>query len=506
MPFNLIARSLFLKTACPSRRTLSCLLGMWLIQHCGAIAANPTVEENRKPGTENWRLDRVRLDKLEGHSLRSTRIEGYASKTSVYPGGEIRFFISTAPATRYTIDIYRTGYYGGKGGRHMLRLPSRPGKAQSTPAAGEWGLRECGWQESTRLTIPMDWPSGVYLAKLTREDDGCQSYIIFIVKSREPADLLFQCSDLSWQSYNKWPGHDSLYDHESKSWDRFNQYMYTGKESRVSFDRPYALYAQLQRVDATIGSGEYLLLEYPLAYWLEKEGYHVNYCSNLDVDNDPSVLERCKVFLSVAHDEYWTDAMLSNAEAARDRGVSLAFLSGNALLHAVDPQPAGTTGEPDRVFSRQRYIRDESRMLMGETTYGPGNGDWRVARAAHWIFGGTGLKDGDAIRNLVGWEYHGPPFAEIEGLEVVAMGEVHAYWSSGPGIFGAVVYPGPRGNWVFNAGTIYWAQGLSAPPGHVPAASSEHRTLGVDTRVQQITHNFLRRCLADSPLSFPTGR
>ncbi|MCB1124682.1 MAG: hypothetical protein KJT03_24225, partial [Verrucomicrobiae bacterium] len=80
-----------------------------------ATSANPTVEENNKEGTEAWRLDRVHLDKASGQGLRSVRIEGFASKTSVYPGEEIEFFISTAPAARYSIDFYRTGYYGGKG-------------------------------------------------------------------------------------------------------------------------------------------------------------------------------------------------------------------------------------------------------------------------------------------------------------------------------------------------------------------------------------------------------
>jgi hypothetical protein len=478
------------------------LLFLFLSQ---AVFANPTVEENRKAGTEDWRLSQVYLDKADGSGLRSVRIEGYADKTSLYPGDTIGFHISTAPAAAYNIDIFRTGYYDGKGARYMTSISSLNGTAQLTPETGDHGIHECSWDVSTHLMIPDDWPSGVYLAKLTRWDDGYQSYIIFIVKSRKPADLLFQCSDLSWQAYNKWPGHDSLYDHESKSWDKFNQYMYTGKEARVSFDRPYALYAQLQRVEAFIGSGEYLLSEFPLAYWLEKEGYHVAYCSNLDTDNDPTVLDRCKLFLSVAHDEYWTDRMITQVQAARDRGVSLAFLSGNALLHAVDLQPSNVTGKPARAFNRDHYLRDTGRELMGETTYGPGNGDWQVAKADHWIFKDTGLKDGDAIRGLVGWEYHGPPFAEKEGLEIVAMGEVTAFWSSGPGIFGAVVYPGPKGNWVFNAGTIWWSQALSEPPGHVPGGSSEMRSRGLDTRVQTITKNFLQRCLQDSMITFSSN-
>lgn len=175
--------------------------------------------------------------------------------------------------------------------------------------------------------------------------------------------------------------------------------------------------------------------------------------------------------------------------------MSMAFLSGNAILHAVDLQESSITGQPARVFGRDSSLKGPGMELMGATTYGPGLGDWIVRRASHWIFRGTGLENGDAIQNLVGWEYHGPPYAEIEGLEVIASGPLHSYWPKAELEFGAVVFPGPNGGWVFNAATIWWSQALSAPPGHVPGASGESRTLGVDPRVQQITNNFLRRSL-----------
>ncbi len=49
-----------------------------------------------------------------------------------------------------------------------------------------------------------------------------------------------------------------------------------------------------------------------------------------------------------------------------------------------------------------------------------GGGDWIVVKPEHWIFEGTGMKKGDRIPGLVGWEYHGDP--PIPGLEVVADG------------------------------------------------------------------------------------
>ena len=51
-----------------------------------------------------------------------------------------------------------------------------------------------------------------------------------------------------------------------------------------------------------------------------------------------------------------------------------------------------------------------------------GGGDWTCSHPGHWIFAGTGMKKGDAIPGLVGWEYHGQPATEIPGLEIVAEG------------------------------------------------------------------------------------
>ncbi len=53
------------------------------------------------------------------------------------------------------------------------------------------------------------------------------------------------------------------------------------------------------------------------------------YCSNTDLETDPVLLDNAKVFLSVGHDEYWSRPMFEAALKARDRGLSLAFFSGD---------------------------------------------------------------------------------------------------------------------------------------------------------------------------------
>jgi hypothetical protein len=92
----------------------------------------------------------------------------------------------------------------------------------------------------------------------------------------------------------------------------------------------------------------------------------------------------------------------------------------------------------------------------------------------------------------IGWEWHGDP-APIPGLEIVATGATQsAPDKPNGGTYTATVYPGPRGNFVFNAATCWWADGLSAPPGYVrPKVYTEPK--GPDRRVQEMTKNILER-------------
>lgn len=154
-------------------------------------------DENQKPGALDWQLTRVRADK---NNYRSPWIEGYCSKQSVLAGEPLDIMVSTDPPSKFKIEVFRTGYYGGRGARLMTTLGPLQGAAQPIPPITEKRLRECRWKPSATLTIPADWPSGVYLGRLTTLPDAeekpyWQSYVIFIVRDTRKADILFQCSD-----------------------------------------------------------------------------------------------------------------------------------------------------------------------------------------------------------------------------------------------------------------------------------------------------------------------
>ena len=121
--------------------------------------------ENLNPGTRDWMLTKTRIDPTTRY--RCPWIEGYASRTSVSAGQYVTFHVSTNPASDFTIDIYRMGFYGGKAGRFMRHMGPFKGRTQPDPEVGPKRDRLCQWEPCAQLLIPEDWVSGVYMAKLT---------------------------------------------------------------------------------------------------------------------------------------------------------------------------------------------------------------------------------------------------------------------------------------------------------------------------------------------------
>ena len=230
------------------------------------VASDLVRHENLHPGTRDWLLTKTAIDPATKY--RCPWIEGYCSHTSLRPQDTLTFYVSTNPPSLFTLDLFRLGYYGGDGGRLMTKLGPFKGCTQPDPIIGLKRLRDCTWEPCASLKIPTDWLSGVYLGKLTAELGGWQSYVIFIVRDDRRADFLFQCSDTTWQAYNRWPSQFSLYDDGRTVW-------YWGNQVAVSFNRPYGKYCQILDAPLSTGSGEFFLWEFPLAFWLEQHGYDV---------------------------------------------------------------------------------------------------------------------------------------------------------------------------------------------------------------------------------------
>jgi hypothetical protein len=443
-------------------------------------------QENAKKGTTAWVLS---------NPAYNHEIEGYASFTSINRGQSIAFYVNTT-APRYTIDVFRMGWYGGSGARRMTPSTTLSGvRQQPAVFSPQTGLIECQWTSPYVLYVPVssasEWISGMYVAKLTAQPSGRQAYIVFVVRDdvRNSA-LLFQSSIATYQAYNDWGG-----------WS-----LYTNPRAyKVSFNRPYLTGFGAPPIFA--GAWEYSMLRF-----LEREGYDVSYSTDVDTHEHGDLILRHKGFLVVGHDEYWSWQMRTNVELARDRGVNLGFFSANNAYWQVRFEPSVLSGAADRVMvcykdanldplfhsSDQSHVfltttqfrlppvnRPEELMIgvMFENGHGE-DADIVIEDASSWVFQGTGLKKGDHLKGLLGYEtdriFDSSPTTvhRIAHSPYPSNGTVH--YSD------MTLYTVASGSVVVATGSMQWCWGLDAFP-------YKNR---LNKPAQQATRNILGRFVA----------
>ncbi len=411
--------------------------------------------------------------------------------------------------------------------------------------------------------------SGVYLTKLHDVENGKESYIIFTVRDGRFADLMFQQAVTTYQAYNSWPAdYDS--DPPERGYSAYDYNSIDGQYARkVSFDRPYGPRTgttggncgdgHVEQADTAkwgVGAGDFLThdfdprsfeisecssaagWEYNMIRWLEREGYDVTYVTDLDTHEDPSLALRAKVFLSVGHDEYWSNEMRANVENARDQGVDLGFFGANYSYWVVRFEPS-SGGEPNRImdtykeypaarpktfedpyfdtplwgltFQDQRWSEEDlagglwggnyevygKRYLGGEEA----NADIVISNPDHWIFAGTGLEAGDHIAKLIGYEYNTNVFCHPAGVDIANRTDL-GYVERGRR-HQITVYTAPSGAIVFNAATVQWSWGLddynTGLPTLVGTNGPAIRESRADPAVSIITRNVLDRFLSGEP-------
>src|SRR5258708_2846079 len=134
---------------------------------------NPIVVENKQPGTGEWQIP------TNGYQLAddyTNQIKGYASAVSVNTSESLSFLVTVTPVQTFTIAYYRMGWYGGLGGRLMLRTPVLTGVTQPgcpTVDAATM-LIACNWTSSYTLAVPARWTSAVLSSA-----QGYQNYVPF---------------------------------------------------------------------------------------------------------------------------------------------------------------------------------------------------------------------------------------------------------------------------------------------------------------------------------------
>ena len=488
-----------------------------VIYHASAsvdAAPNPIVAENQMAGTPDWGLTQLYYD-----------IEGYASESSVAPGDTITFFVNT-PGPSFDMLIYRAGYYGGVGARLVAEVRGLLSVVQPPPTRDDMtGFASClRWSPAHQLTVPDTWVSGIYFVKLVRPDTGGEACIYFTVRENEAArqrrgsasgrgrgsDLLFQQSVSTYQAYNPYGG-KSLYHFNSSNCQTVSE---GPRAVKVSLDRPY--------LHPLYGQNHFFLSEFPMVYWLEAQGYDVSYCTSLDTHASgkpgaTNLLLDHRTFLSVGHDEYWSQEIRDAITAARDNKVNIAFLSSNTGYWRVRFEPDPESGRADRVMVCYKTIESGAEDPVSPTTTWR---DPRVNQPENSLLGIQYIGDNDnhffpirvlaeqgqdriyrhtALANmppgeytdighrLLGWEWDAvvDNGAGPDNLTVLAstptfgniLEDAGSVYITSKAVTNIVRYIAASGATVLSVGTNQWAWGLAM--------------FDTDQRLQQITCNIL---------------
>ncbi len=480
-----------------------------------SFAQNEIAIENALPGNPSSEWD------VTGAGDPS--IQGFTTDISVNQGETVFFKIGT-PAADYRIDVYRMGWYGGLGARKVATVQPSASLPQAQPAPltdPATGLVDCGnWAVSASWAVPADAVSGIYVAKLVREDpeDGRASHVLFVVRDDDGgSDLLLQANDETWHAYNTYGG-NSLYNGSP-----------AGRAYKVSYNRPFTTRC-CNYPDGAIVTW-FFSAPYPMVRWLEANGYDVSYTTGVDTDRRGAELLEHGVFISVGHDEYWSSQQRANVKAARDAGVNLAVFSGNEMFWKTRWEPsldAGGTPYRTLVCYKETHAGAKIDPLANVWT-----GTWRDPRFSPPADGGlpenellgtifkvNGVTNNELVvpeadgkmrlwRNTsvatllpgqsatfatgtLGFEwdedadngFRPPGLFHVTSTTVSGVPVLQDYGStfgSGTATHHATMYRAPSGALVFSAGTVQWSWGLDATHDN-PGTPS-------DSRLQQATLN-----------------
>jgi hypothetical protein len=406
-------------------------------------------------------------------------ILGYPDDPTVRAGGRLVLRVSTdAPAFRVVLRRW------GAAVETVAELGPYPGTAAPRGRPYE----DWDWPGHA-VEVPTTWRPGVYVAVLVEEHggraaapgepDARTARALFVVRGA-PAPILYKLPLFTWHAYNT-----VLPD---EGWSLYNP-AGGGEPAAVSVRRPgggvggtpFDVFNR-DPFDPTPRQ-TFVHWDAPMLAWLERAGYALDFCTDLDLHRDPHLLDGRPLLLSAGHDEYWSDAMRDRAEAHVAAGGNAAFLGGNTCWWRIEVEGGHAFRRAGNWWDPAGPDRPENRLTGVSFRHGgerhadhfPVRVGYRVQHADHWVFAGSGVRDGDVLGEreyVVGYEADGAHFDRSRwtprrpaeptgddgtppGFTILGVGDIApSGWGNGNGAATTGLYT--RGGTVFTGATVDW--------------------------------------------------
>jgi hypothetical protein len=413
-------------------------------------------------------------------------IRAYPDRPAVAAGEVLRLHVST-DARVFRVRFFRCG-------AHAVEMPLDgawlDGQFPPPGAAGEpwnWPAHE--------FEIPSTWRNGAYMAVLEENDDAppqprldarSARALFTVMNDRRAAPLLVVLPVFTYHAYNVANVDGTLGQSEGEC-------LYSGAPW-VSLHRPGGGAGGHPWDEVNVDVYDVESPRQTFAHWdakglawLESQGYEFACATDLELHDSAFDLSAYRAIASFGHHEYWTQQMRDRLDRYVAQGGNVAFFGGNTCWFCAEYDP-----ERHALRRSGRWIEKPEWRTTG-VSYAFGGGKWIGARppagfkvrdAAHWIFEGTQLQNGDlfgAKERLIGYECDGaPPESDLRVLADASIREWPVADGSGEVSSTARATLGIReaNGLVFTASTVDWA-----------------RVLHKNEVVQKVTHNVLRRLL-----------
>jgi N,N-dimethylformamidase len=472
-----------------------------------------------KPGFGGKRVPlTVRAGVIHHFRLLSDCLLGYPWPKWVKGGEKAEFRVHSPEA--YELELWgygwkkelirKLGWYDEHGPRATVQI---------TPD-GDYSRTGVEWNKfgyanpALRQYVTAPDRSGLYYFHARTKSGLFFSFPWVVAPAKPQHKIAVLASNITWNAYNAFGGRSNYINADRlpavptvnarQELHRYTDADYVNYDSDdyapLSFERPEAINFVPEDEEVTnpiegrtachIAPAEWRLLG-----WLEREGFAYDFYGETHLHFGQLSLDDYRVLIISTHPEYWSREMYYALKAwVHERGGKLLYLGGNGLnceVRFLDDATIVVENGNERTRVREgttesRFhprVESEANLLGVVFTYDGimTSAPYKVVDAEHWVFAGTGLKNGDTFgeKSLHRRCPGGASGHETDKISLHSPKNVHLLAEGlNPDGGGAhmVVYDTPGGGQVFSVGSITWPSSIL-----------------VDDAVSKITANVLRR-------------